>query len=357
MTGITDRLSRTAESLKGIGTGELATAGGPQGAAKEDGPRRDWRTVAADYAERWGVLIVFAVMIIVFSLLSPDVFPTWRNTLSILEQASVVVLLAVGLTYVLAAGEFDLSFPYVYSLASGVCVISMTKWGLGAVPAIFVGLGVGAACGLINGIFVATKRASSFIITLALGTAYTGLMYGIAGEAPITAGISKSFINLTTFEISEITLVVIVMFVVAITAGLALRSSVFGRHVKATGSNPNAAAVAGVKVSRVRIGCYVVLGLTVATAAVLQTSLSAAFYPTGGTGLFLPPFVAAFIGTSVLGRGQFTVFGTVVGALFIGTLQTGLLMQNIPSWVIYVVQGGVLLAAVMAAAQTRSRHR
>jgi ribose/xylose/arabinose/galactoside ABC-type transport system permease subunit len=357
MTGITDRLSRTAESLKGLGTGEPALAGGPKNVPGEDAPRRDWKTATADFAERWGVLVVFAVMIVVFSLLSPDVFPTWRNTLSILEQASIVVLLAVGLTYVLAAGEFDLSFPYVYTLASGVCVISMTKWGFGTVPAIFVGLGVGAATGLINGIFVATKRASSFIITLALGTAYTGLMYGIAGEAPITAGINKSFIDLTTFEIGEIRLDVIMMVVIAIVAGIALRSSVFGRHVKATGSNPAAASVAGVKVSWVRIGCYVVLGLCVAVAAILQTSLSAAFYPTGGQGLFLPPFVAAFIGTSVLGRGQFTVFGTVVGALFIGTLQTGLLMQNIPAWVIYVVQGGVLLAAVMAAAQTRSRHR
>lgn len=357
MTGITDRLSRTAESLKGLGTGEPALAGGPEGVPRDDAARRDWKTAVADFAERWGVLVVFAVMIVVFSILSPEVFPTWRNTLSILEQASIIVLLAVGLTYVLAAGEFDLSFPYVYTLASGITVISMTKWGFGPFPAILVGLGVGAATGLINGIFVATKRASSFIITLALGTAYTGLMYGIAGEAPITAGIPNGFIDLTTFEIGEIRLDVITMVVIAILTGIALRSSVFGRHVKATGSNPDAAAVAGVKVSWVRIGCFVVLGLCVAVAAILQTSLSAAFYPTSGQGLFLPPFVAAFIGTSVLGRGQFTVFGTVVGALFIGTLQTGLLMQNIPSWVIYVVQGAVLLAAVMAAAQTRSRHR
>ena len=106
MTGITDHLSRTAESLKGIGTGDLATAGGPRGDAKDDDARRDWKTAAADFAERWGVLIVFAVMIVVFSLLSPDVFPTWRNTLSILEQASVVVLLAVGLTVLVGVQSF-----------------------------------------------------------------------------------------------------------------------------------------------------------------------------------------------------------------------------------------------------------
>ncbi len=356
MSEISSRIGRTAESLKGIGTGQPLPAGGPADVPAESRPR-DLRTRLADLAERWGVIVVFIAMIVVFSFLSPEVFPTWRNTLSILEQASVVVLLAVGLTFVLAAGEFDLSFPYVFTLVSGITVIAMTKWGLGAVPGVFVGLGVGAATGLINGLLVATRRASSFIITLALGTAYTGLMYGIAGEGPITAGIPNSFINITTFEIGEITLEVIVMVVVAIVGAIVLRSSIFGRHVKATGSNPDAAAVAGVRVSAIRVGVFVVLGLCVAVAAILQTSLSAAFYPTAGQGLFLPPFVAAFIGTSVLGRGQFTVFGTVIGALFIGTLQTGLLMQNIPSWVIYVVQGAVLLAAVLVAAQTRSRRR
>lgn len=352
-----NRVVRAVSSLKGLGTApKLAPAGGAPDVPESAGTGPSLRTQAADFAERWGVLIVFAAMIVVFSFLSPEVFPTWRNTLSILEQASVIVLMAVGLTYVLAAGEFDLSFPYVYTLVSGLVVIAMTKWGLGAFGAVLVGLGVGILTGLINGAIVATRRASSFIVTLALGTAYTGLMYGIAGEGPITSGVSKGFIDISSFHIGDITLQVMVMAVVAVIGGIALRSTVFGRHVKATGSNPEAAAVAGVKVSRVRIGCFVVLGVCVAIAGILQTSLSAAFYPTAGQGLFLPPFVAAFIGTSVLGRGQFTVFGTVVGALFIGTLQTGLLLQNIPSWVIYVVQGGVLLAAVLVAAQTRSRR-
>lgn len=356
MNGISGRFAKVLDSVKGTGGVKLATAGGADvsGAAVEE---RDLRTQVADFAERWGVLVVFGLMILVFSLLSPDVFPTWKNARSIIEQASIVILLAVGLTFVLAAGEFDLSFPSVFTLVSGVAVVAMTDWGLGAFGGVLVGLGVGLATGLLNGGLVATRRASSFIVTLALGTAYTGLMFGIAGEGPITSGVPNGFIDISTWGIGDIRFQVIVMVVVSIALGLVLRSTIFGRYVKATGSNPDAAAIAGVKVSRVRVTCFVLLGLCVAVAALLQSSLSAAHYPTAGQGLFLPPFVAAFIGTSVLGRGQFTVFGTVIGALFIGALQTGLLLQDIPSWVIYVVQGVVLLIAVLVASQTKKRKQ
>lgn len=358
MRAIGNRISRAASSARDIGAAGLEPAGaGSAPVPVHERPGTPLATRLADLLERWGVIAVFAAMIIVFALLSPSVFPTWRNTLSILEQASIVVLLAVGLNFVLAVGEFDLSFPYVYTLVSGLTVISMTKWGLGAVAAVFVGLAVGVLTGLVNGLFVSTRRASSFIVTLALGTAYTGLMYGIAGESPITNGVPNSFIAIGAFHIGQITLEVIVMAVVAIVGGIVLRATIFGRHIKATGSNADAAAIAGVNVSAIRVGCFLVLGLCVGIAGVVQTSLSAAYYPTSGADLFLPPFVATFVGTSVLGRGQFTVLGTVVGALFIGTLQTGLLMQNIPSWVIYVVQGAVLLIAVMVAAQTRRRRR
>lgn len=354
-----NRVGRSDRSVRGTATEDLAQPAS-SGATAAALPRRGGAlnlSGLADLAERWGVIAVFIAVIIVFSLISPEAFATGRNALSIIEQASIIVLLAVGLNYVLAVGEFDLSFPYVFTLVSGLTIISMTQWGFSPALGVILGLLIGLATGLVNGLFVATRRASSFIVTLALGTAYTGLMYGIAGEAPITSGVPQGFVSIGAFHIGEITLEVIVMVVVAIIAGIVLRTTIFGRHIKATGSNPDAAAVAGVKVRAIRIGCFLVLGLCVGIAAVVQTSLSAAYYPTSGQDLFLPPFVAAFVGTSVLGRGQFTVLGTVVGALFIGTLQTGLLMQNIPSWVIYVVQGAVLLIAVMVSAQARRRRQ
>jgi ribose/xylose/arabinose/galactoside ABC-type transport system permease subunit len=304
--------------------------------------------------ETWGVLVVFALVFLVFSLLSPELFLTWGNIVTIFDQTSIVILLAVGLTFVLAAGEFDLSFPYLFGLVSGVTVSAMTVRGLGVVPAVILGLLVGAGAGAVNGAVVATKRASSFIVTLALGSAYTGLMIAIAGPSPIATGVPPGFSDIA-FHLGDVSAVMVAAGVVSVVAAITLRSTVFGRYVQATGSNPEAAAIAGVNVRLVRIGAFMVLGVCVAIASILQSSISSAHYPDAGTSLFLPPFVAAFIGTSVLARGRFNVFGTVVGALFISTLQTGLLVQDTAVWVISVLEGGVLLAAVLITHQRQGR--
>jgi len=308
------------------------------------------------WLERWGVLATFAAMIVVFSVLSPDSFPKWDNAVSMFDQTSVVLLLSVGLTFVLASGEFDLAFPNTFVLVSGIVVYAMAHWSFGPGAAVVLGLLVGVASGVVNGALVATRRASSFIVTLALGSVYLGLMYGIAGDTPILDGIPDGYANISAWHIKDISAVALSAIVVTIVVGVVLRSTVFGRHVKATGENPEAAAVAGVRVTRIRILAFVVLGLCVAVAAIMQSSLSAAHYPTAGQGLFLPPFVAAFIGTSVLSNGQFNVLGTFVGAMFISVLQNGLLLQDFPNWVITLVQGVVLLTAVMVAAQARGRR-
>jgi ribose transport system permease protein len=306
------------------------------------------------FVERWGVLIVFAAMFAVFAVLSPDLFLTWTNVVTIFDQTGIIILLAVGLTFVLAVGEFDLSFPYLFGLITAATVTAMTTTGLGVLPAVLIGIGTGVVAGAINGAVVSTRRASSFIVTLALGSVYTGVMIAVAGPAPVATGVPAGFSDLA-FRIGDISAVTVLAIVVSLVAAVVLRSTVFGRYVQATGSNPDAAAIAGVNVTAIRIGAFVVLGFCVSVAAIMQASISSAHYPDSGLSLFLPPFVAAFIGTSVLGRGQFNILGTVIGALFISTLQTGLLVQNAAVWMISLLEGIVLLAAVLVAAQTRRR--
>ena len=307
------------------------------------------------FLEVWGVLITFLAIFLAFSFLNPENFATWPNVIAILNQTGIIILIAVGLTFVLAAGEFDLSFPYLFALVSGVTVSAMTTTGWAVGVALAVGLLVGVSAGFINGALVATKRASSFIVTLALGSLYTGLMIWIAGPSPISENVPAGFSDLA-FNFGEVSGVAVIAAVVSVIAAIALRSSLFGRYVQATGNNPDAAAIAGINVSRIRIGAFMVLGLLVAVAAIEQAAISGAHYPETGRSLFLPPFVAAFLGTSVLARGRFTVFGTVVGALFISTLQTGLLVESTAPWVINVLEGLVLLAAVMMATQVRGRR-
>jgi len=323
---------------------EAAAAGGRRTAGEAWG-------VLRPLLERFGVLVIFAGVIAVFSILSPDSFFRVSNFEIILRQTSTVILLGVGLTLVLAAGEFDLSFPYVFGLISGIIVTVMVDSGAGPFIGVLVGLLAGLAIGVINGALVATRRASSFIVTLAVGSVATGMMYGIAGESPVTFGLPEGYKEIARFELFGVRAVVMAALAAAVVVAVTLRSTVFGRYVRATGSNEVAAGNSGIPLALIRISVFAFLGLLVAVAAIFESSQANAHYPAAGVGLFLPPFVAAFLGTSVLARGQFNVFGTVIGALFISTLNTGLIIQNTPSWVISVVQGVVLLLAVMVAAK------
>lgn len=307
------------------------------------------------FAERYVTLLLFAVMVIVFWVLRPDTFGTLDNLRSILDQAAVIVMVSVGLTVVLAAGEFDLSFPYAIGLASAAATLMMTKYGLGATAAVIAGLVAGVVAGAISGVFVALQRASSFIVTLAIGFVWIGIADAVTGGQTIIDGFSSGFVNLTSNTLFGITIAVYIAAAFSLLTAAMLRFTVFGRYLQSIGSNPEAARIAGIGLSRIRVAAFAVLGLGVGIAAVIITSRQAQYTPDVGAGLFLQPYVAAFFGMSVLAARRFNVFGTVVGALFIGTLETGLIIVGAEDWVSNVVQGGVLLAIVLSARRARGR--
>lgn len=311
---------------------------------------------ARELLDRYATLVAFALMIAIFWGLEPDTFGTWENFRSILEQAAPLMVLAVGLTIVLAGGEFDLSFPGIIGLSSVVSIKVMADGGGGTLVAVLAGLGTGLAAGIVAGLLVATERASSFIITLALGTVWGGMALGIS-EGKTIAEVTEGYTNISLNQIFGIANPVYIAVLVAIIAYLILRVTVFGRQVRAIGSNPGAARLAGVRISVTRIGTFAALGLAAGLAAVLLSSSAGQFSPDIGSGLFIPPYVAAFFGLSVLAAGRFNVLGTIVGGLFIGTLQTGLIIVGSEAWVSNVVVGLALIAILVVAARARAEAR
>jgi ribose transport system permease protein len=300
-------------------------------------------------------LIGFAVLFGIFSALTPSLFPTWTNVKSILDLASPTLILAVGLTVVLVVGEFDLSFTGIASLAAVIAVKVMGGGG-SATVAVLAALGVGLAGGLIAGIAVAAQRASSFIITLALGTVWSGLALGISGGGGQTlTTVTNGYLAIAENSLAGIPLMIIIAAVVALLGAVILRFTVIGREVTAVGNNPSAARLSGVSLASTRVFAYVLLGLCSAIAAILLSSQTGQFSPDMSTGLLIPPFVAAFFGTSVLMRGRFNIFGTIVGGLFIATLQTGLVLEGILDWVSSVIIGAVLVIILFIAAESRRR--
>jgi ribose/xylose/arabinose/galactoside ABC-type transport system permease subunit len=312
-------------------------------------PRLGWHWV-----ERYATIIGFIAMFAIFWILKPHIFGTWESVKTILDQAAVVIILAVGLTVVMTTNEFDLSFPGLVGLCAVVAVKAMASGHASPALAVVLALATGLAGGLLAGALVATKRTSSFITTLALNTIWGGLALGVSGGGGSTiVDIPLSYTTLTSTRLLGITLPVYYALALAIVAAVVLRATVFGRNARAIGENAEAARLSGIRLSFTRVGAFAFMGVCAGIVAVILSSKTAQYTPNIASGLFIPPFVAAFFGISVLAVGRFNVFGTVVGALFIGTLQTGLIVIGAQAWVGEMVVGAALLTILFISAQTR----
>jgi ribose/xylose/arabinose/galactoside ABC-type transport system permease subunit len=304
--------------------------------------------------ERYAIIVVFIVMIGVFVLINPAIFGTWLNAKNILAQTSVILILAAGLTIVLSTGEFDLSFPGVI-LISGVVAAKILEGGGSATVAVIAAIAVAVAAEFIAGVLVAMQRTSSFIVTLALNTLWSGLAAGLSnGGEPINVT-NQSFIKIATDKPLGLPLEIYIAIVITLIAGFLLRFTVFGRHAAAIGTNPIASRFAGLRLASIRIATFSVLGVCAGVAAVILTARQAQFTSELSLGLFIPPFVAAFFGISVLAAGRFNIFGTLIGALFVSTLETGLIISGAQAWTGELVVGAVLIITLFAAAQARRR--
>lgn len=297
------------------------------------------------FLERWSLPLAFVAAFAFFAAARPTTFLTWGTARAILDDTSVLVVLAVGVTAVLVIGEFDLSIGFVLGLAAAAGVASMAFRDWPVWVAILVALAAGAAAGLASGVAVAYVRIPSFVATLGIGSIAAAIELAIT-KTSIFEGIPSSYVEISLTRVATIPMRAIIAAAVVVLFLVLLRTTVFGRHASAVGDNPAAAFLAGVPIQRVRVTAFVLAGLTAGIGAVLLTSSAGTYYPQAGTGFLLPAYAAAFLGLS-LGSGlRFNVLGSYLGVLLLGMVTTGLTMMNQPSWVAALVHGVVLIVAV-----------
>ena len=305
------------------------------------------------FFDKWATLIAFALMVTFYWIKEPSSFGTFFTFTSILQLSSTTILLGVGLTVVLSVAEFDLSFPYLLTLTSAVTMLTIANYHGGTVSAIGVGVGVGALCGIVAGFVVSLQRASSFIVTLALGFVWTGVADGMTkSQAIVPISLPTSFSTLTNHDWFGVSDTAWIALIFAVIVGSLFKWTVPGRYMTAIGSNPEASRMAGVKVGMYRTMAFLVLGIAAGIAGVLLMAQQSSYTPGIGTSFFLPPYVAAFFGMSVLGTHRFTVFGTVIGGLFIATFQQGLLIMAAPTFLAELIEGLVLLVILTVIIRT-----
>ena len=242
---------------------------------------------------------------------------------------------------------FDLSFAFVMTLTGVVVAHLIAKDGVPVVPAIAIALGVGVGVGVINAVVVVVMRIDSFIATLATGSLIAALITMVTNEMPITdAKLGDAFAKIGQTSIGGVTLGVFYCAVVALAIWYLLEHTATGRRLYATGFNPDAARLAGVRVDRLRFLSLVASGgLAGATGIILASTLGSGS-PTAGTPYLLPAFAAAFLGATQLKHGRFNAGGTIIAVLLLGTGVTGLALANAPQWAGDMFVGVVLIASL-----------
>ena len=321
-----------------------APSGGASTAAVEASPSGRGRS---HFVSKYGLLVAFFLTIVIFCALRPESFATVRNLDSILTLAAAPMILALGLTVVLVMQDFDLSFGAMIGLSTGIITACTVTFGwpwqlsiLALVGAIFV-------VGILNGFMVAYLGGSSFIITLAMGTILTGVEFALTKQNTVFGGFPDSFTWIATGSILGISNLIWAAVLVAVVIWLLLDRTEIGRYMYAIGGNPEAARLSGVRVRQLRVLGFIIVAATAGIVGLLLTAQDAGYSPSAGVAYLLPAFAAAFLGAAVFRPGEFNVPGTIVGVLFLGVIQTGLIMLDFETYVINLVQGGILIAAVL----------
>ena len=301
------------------------------------------RRQLALFAVRYGLFIALILWIIAMSLVS-DRFFTWLNFLNVARQAAPIIIIAVGMTFVIATAGIDLSVGSLVALVS-VLTAGLLAFGWPVALVIPVVLFVGLLAGALNGFFV-QLGLPAFVVTLAGLTYLRGLAF-VFSDGYATPVTDEFLIWLGRGRIGEVHVPIILAAIVAVAGWFVLNKTRFGLHVLAVGGREDAARVMGIKTRRIKIIVYAMTGALAALGAIVITARLANGSPNAGIMLELDVIAATVLGGTSLFGGAATIAGTVAGALFLNFVRNGLNLMGVNPFWVQVATGLILLLAVL----------
>lgn len=318
----------------------------------------------SDAARKLLALLGLVLLIIVFSILEPNFFPTWSNTKTILLATAVNGVLALGVTFVIITAGIDLSVGTMMTFAAVITGVFVTFWGLPIWLGVLAGIAAGGAAGLVNGVVIAKMKIPPFIATLGMLYVTKGLALIISGLRPIYFSDTPAFKQIATGSVTsrvipgfDLPNAVLILFGAAIVANLILNRTVLGRYTFALGSNEEATRLSGVNVDAWKIAVYSLCGMFAGLGAVLMASRLDSAQPALGAGYELDAIAAVVIGGTSLSGGDGSIVGTIIGAFVISVLTNGLRMLKVPQEWQMVVTGVIVVLAVFLDVLRRRRMR
>ncbi|MDG9677041.1 ABC transporter permease [Micromonospora sp. DH14] len=309
-----------------------------------------WRGDGGDGAKRnLGLIGVLAALIVVGAVTKPDLYGdpnwVWNNVLAILQLASVVGVVTVGMTFVIIGGGIDLSVGAIVALAGVWCTTVATQ-SYGAGGMIFTALVVGICVGLVNGVLISYGRLVPFIATLAMLVAARGLAASISNKQ--TQVSSSTFINdIAARKVIGIPILVYILGAVVLAGWVVLNRTTFGRRTIAVGGNPEAARLAGINVRRHTMLLYALSGLCCGIAAIMLTSQATSAQAAMANLYELDAIAAAIIGGTLLSGGRGTIVGSLLGVIIFATITNLFAINGLSIEAQNMVKGGIIVAAVL----------
>lgn len=301
------------------------------------------------------LIILVAVMSILIHFRTTAEFLTVSNMINLGRSCSVYALLAFGMTFVVISGGIDLSCSSILVLSGCVAALLMKDLGMNIWLAALLAVVVGGFCGLINGFCITKLRVPFFIATIGMMYAARGLANVLTKETPVT-GLPSEFNIFGSATTGQVPNQVIIMLIVLVLCIIILRQTRFGRYTYAIGSNRLAAKQSGVNVDKYTMLIYTLCGVTAGIAGVIQASRLRIGSPIIAQGWEMSAIAAVVIGGASMNGGSGNIVFSLVGALVLSVISTGLNMLGISSTTQSIVIGVIIVAVVAVDMMTTKKE-
>ena len=290
-------------------------------------------------------LSILIVLVVVLSILAPE-FLTYNNMMNVLRQVTFVIITGSAATMLMITGHMDLSVGSLLALSGvvfAVCAMNDIPLFLSGI----LGIGVGFAFGVLNGILVTKLKVTHVIATLGSMYVARGLSYIVTDGKSINAGLPRGFDSIGRKMIGTIPIAVIIAVLVLLIFFFLESKTVFGKYAFAIGGNKNAATLSGIKSNRLVLSIYTLVGTMAGLSGVIMASRLGAGDPNVGNGFEFDCIVAIVLGGTSVAGGAGSVIGMAIGALIVGFLSNGLNLLGVGTFYQTVFKGVILVGAVL----------
>lgn len=313
------------------------------------------KTIFANHSAAIALLFIIIIGII----LRGDVFFTYSNLMNILMNNSFIGIISLGMTLIILTGNIDLAVGSQLAL-SGLFAVTLLNNTESVFISIFGAILVGAVTGGLSGMAVSYFNIPSFIVTLGTMQIYRSFAqyFYNGGGVMATSNNSEHFTNISNFRLfGEIPMPIVYWIIISILMMVFVRKTAFGRHIFAVGSNERATFLSSVNIHRIKIGVFIMSGVLVAIAGVLEASrLGSMNSASSGRSYEMDAIAAVVIGGTAMNGGRGSIIGTVFGTLTIGIINNLMNLLGVPSFLVGAIKGFIIIGAVMLQ-KVMSKHK